>query len=324
MIEIPHSVIDVTLLRQALSLSLLTGKSFRVTGCRELLAGRPEAVPFIDDWKRVLDEIGAGSFTWEKERMDFTPNRLAHGNFTLVTGPFSSAVETALMLMPALLFGEYRSRISVKGVTHAELSPSTDAVRETLLGLLERTGIFCSFSLKRFGFYGTGGGSIEAKVYPAELFEADLTEGREPAVLEGARVYVSRLPAGTAHELKILLSKKLNLEENRIGILEVMASDGPGQVVQTYLRKGSTLVIFSETVDAVDHNAETVYSEEKAVWGIDKITADTKNFIERNVLPLKLRRELSFYGLIAKTAGKKIKLPVEPVPSIKELEVFLG
>ncbi len=240
---------DRILLRYMISLSLLSLRPFRLREGYRFIDETPPLEPLVRDWKGAVAAIGAGAFAREGGDLVFTPMPVKHGNYELAAGPRSSAVEVLLLLAPAFFNQPYRSSLSVGGVTHSGLSGSTGFVRETLFALLEQMGFYAGLTLRRFGFSGTGGGRMEAKIYPAEMKRASLFRDTGAVSAASARIYTSRLPAAAAQAQKGLISERLGVPGESIGIIEVLDCDGPGNCVEISMKRGGETFVLSRVFD---------------------------------------------------------------------------
>jgi hypothetical protein len=265
----------------------------------------------VSDWEDALLAINGGRLSAEGGDMLFHPSALKPGNYELSTNAFSSSVDLVFLLLPALSALPYRTSLSVSGVTHAAMSLCTDTVRETVLGFLERMGFYASFSLKRFGFYGTGGGSVEARVYPAERKALDgagaslLHGGGTSWIPSGARVYISGLPTAAAASQKKQIVEALGIPADSAGIMEVMDSDGSGNFVQVYFRPAETLpfgggnVVLSRIFDMVDCRGGYIYNDENTGRSLAEFIGGCADFRESGDIPGNIIEEIAPYLLLS-------------------------
>lgn len=299
MIDLALTRIDAPGLRHAVSLSLLSGKPFRLRAGYSRITGNTTLLTLLSDWEDAIASVGAGSFENSGEDLLFTPSRITGGNYSLAGAFSSSTVEIVLLLMPALFFQSRRSSVSIEGVTHAEGFYSTDFVRETLLGLLEQMGFYAHFSLKRFGFSGSGGGRIESKVYPAEVKRYGLPVSSEGASIIGARVYFAKLDIELAMTQKVALAGKLGISHDAIGIVNIQNSLGPGFFVQVWVRHGSMEYVVCRTVDVVEGEGASGPGEVSMRRAIHDLAGECACYTGDGLLPGFLAREIALYCIMS-------------------------
>ena len=298
MIDISFPDIDWLLIRQALSLALLKNQPITIAGGAEFLEEKKEYRPLFDDIERAVTSWGAGRLAKDDTSITYLPAPLKPGRFRFETGRFSSAVEVLLFMMPALFCGNFRSVLELGGVTHSPFSCPTAFVKETLLPAMERLGFYGSLTLKRFGFYASGGGAMESRIYPMEKGSGALLAECAGASLNGIKIFISHLDTGLAELEKSMLMERLGLDENRTAIIEVMDSDGPGNSVMVYADCGGLQVVLFREMRLFDENGEIILSEDALRDEIAGIESEV-NALKHGVLPERAVREMCPYFIIA-------------------------
>ncbi len=310
MLELSAPTITRTRIRHALSLSLLTQRPFRLRGGYACILGDGAFQAVISDWEDVLHNLEAGSLSGEGDDLLFYPALVRHGNYSFSTNPYSPSAEIVLLLLPVLSSLKYRTSLMIGGVTHAGASYSSDFVRDTLMGLLERMGFYASFSLKRFGFYGSGGGMVESRIYPAERKKAGGFGVPAYSEISGARVYISKIDAGIALAQRELLSEALCIPSEKIGIIEVRDSDGRGNFIQVYFKhkagppavggalSGPEDMVISDIFDMYDWRGEAVYSEDSVKEAVTGFAGSCAGLTTTGRLPGFILEELAPYALL--------------------------
>lgn len=291
--------IDALGLRHAVSLSLLSGKPFRLFAGYERITNDTTLLGLLSGWEDALASIGAGSFESRGEDLVFKPSRISGGNYSFAGESPSSVVETALLLMPALFLQGRRSSISIEGVTHAEGFHSTDFVRETFLGLLELMGFYAHFSLKRFGFAGSGGGRVESRVYPAEARRAVLSVSSADAFVTGARVYFAKLDVDLAMAQREVLARELCISPEAVGIVNIQNSRGSGFFMQAWVRCGSLECVASRALDLPAGEEPPGPGEEAMLQAIRGLAGECACYTRDGLLPVFLARELAPYCIMS-------------------------
>jgi RNA 3'-terminal phosphate cyclase (ATP) len=168
------------ILRSCLSLSLLTGKAFRLSQIR---AGRskpglqPQHLMSVRAAARIGDARLRGDSIGSRE-LTFEPNAVASGSYRFAIG---TAGATGLVLhtlyLPLALRGNGPSHLTLEGGTHVTHAPTFQFLDGTWAAYMTRLGLQISLKLIRPGFYPRGGGIIEVAIQPcSQLTGITLTQ----------------------------------------------------------------------------------------------------------------------------------------------------
>ncbi len=191
-------------LRTALGLSLVTGRSFQINNIR---GKRKKPGLLRQHLTAVLaaGEIGQASVSEaaiKSATLCFEPGTIKPGNYHFSIGTAGSCVLVFQAIMPALLMASSPSKITLEGGTHNPFAPSFDYLKGTLLPLLQKMGADVVAELDRPGFYPAGGGKMTITVKPSNrllrhtLFRPGVKKSRTHACIEGGihdvRAYVRR------------------------------------------------------------------------------------------------------------------------------------
>lgn len=113
------------ILRTALSLSMITGQPFRITNIR---AGRPrpgllrQHLVAVQAAARIcgaeVGEVAVGAQT-----LEFVPGVIRGGDYAFAIGTAGSSTLVMQTVLPALLFADGPSRVTVTGGTHNSMAP---------------------------------------------------------------------------------------------------------------------------------------------------------------------------------------------------------
>ncbi len=156
------------ILRTSLSLSLLTGKAFRIDRIR---AGREkpgllrqhltavEAAARVGGAKVEGAEAGSKCLT-------FVPGPVRAGEYRFAVGTAGSATLVLQTVLPALMLASGESTLTLEGGTHNPAAPPFDFLERTFVPLLERMGPRVKLEFERYGFYPAGGGRFRAIISP--------------------------------------------------------------------------------------------------------------------------------------------------------------
>ena len=298
MVEIELEQGDWITIRQILSLSLLTGKPATIINGKSFLDLNPQYQPVFSDFQKIFTSFNVGELSVCNSNIILAPFPLDYANYTLSTDNFSSAPEIALVFLPALLIKGFRSYLRISGVTHANISYPTNFLNETLFSYLEHLGFYCCISLKRFGFYGSGGGIIESKIYPYKKKNStniEFTRCMNTPVILGGRIYISKMSSDIAHWEKQILSKGLNMSDKILSIIEVLDSNGQGNIMQVFVKGDTVDFVFSVMAEVYNYEGKHIYTEDNIVKKTEELISHVKIFIKKRIVPEEIIRELILY-----------------------------
>lgn len=221
------------ILRTSLSLSMVTGRPFRIESIRAgrakpgLLRQHLTAVRAAAEVCGAAVEggaIGSGG-------LRFSPGPIRSGEFAFSIGTAGSTTLVLQTVLPALLRAPAASRVTIEGGTHNPHAPTVDFLTLAFLPLLRRMGASVALTLDRHGFYPAGGGRITAAIEPApELRPLELTD-RGELVTREAVATVAALPGEIAkRELRVVV-EKLGWGPETVHIRQLDPACGPGNVV---------------------------------------------------------------------------------------------
>lgn len=154
------------ILRSALSLSMVTGRPFRLHAIR---ARRPRPGLMRQHLValRAAAEVSSAEVTGAEvgsREITFAPRSLRHGDYSFAIGSAGSATLVLQTILPALLVAVGSSCVVLEGGTHNPMAPPFDFVERAFLPLLRRMGAHVEARLVKHGFYPAGGGRVEAFV----------------------------------------------------------------------------------------------------------------------------------------------------------------
>ena len=156
------------ILRTCLSLSLISGKPFRIFNIR---SGRSKPGLQAQHLSAVLlsQKVGRARVDGAKlgsQTLTFYPHELQSGKFQSEIG---TAGSTSLVLQTVYLplsFSESPSRIRITGGTHVPFAPTFDWLNLHWKIFLENIGLNVELEFFGAGFYPQGGGEILAQINP--------------------------------------------------------------------------------------------------------------------------------------------------------------
>lgn len=259
------------ILRSALSLSMATGKPFRIGRIR---AGRAKPglkrqhLTCVRAAARACSAVVEGAEPGSTA-LSFRPGPMAPGEYHFSVGGAGSSTLVFQTVFPALILAGKPFRLHLEGGTHNPLAPCLDFLAEAYLPCMRAMGVGYDLSIERVGFFPAGGGkwSIEARP-PAALAPLRITE-RGAALSHGATVHWSRIPAGHAERQGARLAEALGWDPGSITLVEAPGSFGPGNVVTATLRfAGATEVITAFNIAGASPEAVA-----------DGLAADVRRFL---------------------------------------------
>lgn len=130
------------ILRTSLSLSLATGKAFRIENVR---AGRERPGLLRQHLTAVLAaaEVGGAKVegaTLGSQTLTFSPCKVRPGEYRFSVGTAGSGTLVFQTVFPALMLSSGASRITIEGGTHNSAAPPFEFLARTFLPLVERMG----------------------------------------------------------------------------------------------------------------------------------------------------------------------------------------
>jgi RNA 3'-terminal phosphate cyclase (ATP) len=219
-------------LRTAASLSLVTGKAFRVDKVR---AGREQSGLRPQHVAAILAAAEIGSAQVEgvapgSEEFSFTPGEVRPGEYEFHVGTAGSATLVFQTVLPPLLMAAGPSRLTFEGGTHNAFAPPFDFLDITFLPLVRRMGPQVGIELERYGFYPPGGGRFHATVQPAKLCPIDIPR-RGAVVSMRARALVANLPRNVGLRELAVVSHRLGWSGGELHVQESNQSESSGNAL---------------------------------------------------------------------------------------------
>ena len=236
------------IIRSALSLSMITGRPFRLTNVRAKRSKPGLAHQHVTAIRASAEisaahadgaELGARQFS-------FTPGPVRAGAHRFDIGTAGAASLVFQTLLPALARVDGASSLVITGGTHVPWSPPFHYLEQVFCPVLGRLGFHCDLAIRRWGFYPKGGGEIEATVTTASPGAAVAMD--EPFHLES----VSGLSAGSRlpDHVRLRQARQLETRLRRAGIrADVAVMDvtalSPGSFAFLCAHGGSSAAGFS-------------------------------------------------------------------------------
>lgn len=234
------------ILRTSLSLSLVTGKPFRIENIR---AGRKK--PGL--LRQHLTAVQAASAIGEAETqgavlgskaLTFVPGKVRAGNYHFAVGTAGSGTLVLQTILPPLMAASAASRIVIEGGTHNPAAPPFDFVERCFLPLIEKMGPRVKVELQRYGFYPAGGGRFTVEITPSASLRPFMLGERGGIVAKKIVALVANLPDHIAHRELDTAGRRLEWEPECQSCIDTKNSLSPGNLLMIELKSsGLTQVL---------------------------------------------------------------------------------
>ncbi|QQO10258.1 RNA 3'-terminal phosphate cyclase [Breznakiella homolactica] len=236
------------ILRTALALSAITGRSFRIVNIR---AGRNRPGLLRQHLACVLAardicgaelrgaELGSGELT-------FIPGPIRPGTYSWSVG---SAGSTSLVLQTVLfplLSAPGDSSVCIEGGTHNGMAPPFQFLDWSFRPMLESLGFGFSLALDRYGFYPAGGGNVRSEIRGTPRRDVPRAEWTKREIT-GMAVYAwsSGIPERIGRAEAAAVAEALEIPRERC-FAQMVSSPGPGNAVSAVLDLEDGQLVFTE------------------------------------------------------------------------------
>lgn len=279
------------MLRSSLSLSLVTGRPFRMVRVR---AGRakPGLLRQHLTCVRAAAEVGgavAEGAELGSQSLTFTPGPVKSGDYTFRVGSAGSTMLVMQSVLPALLRAGGPSTLAFEGGTHNTMAPSYDFIERVFLPVLNRMGPTVTCTLDRAGFYPAGGGRVTVSVTPSDaLARVELME-RGAVRSKRAVARVAGLPEGIGRRELVAAGAVLGWGEECLRVESLPKEWGPGNVALVEVTCEHVTELFmacGERGRSAENVGATVAREAKA-W-LDAEVPVGEHLADQLLLPMAL------------------------------------
>jgi RNA 3'-terminal phosphate cyclase (ATP) len=280
------------ILRSSLSLSLATGKPFRIENIR---AKRERPGLLRQHLTAVLaaSEIGGAEVDGAvlgSKALTFIPGTVRPGKHRFVIGTAGSSTLVFQTILPALMMTSGPSSITIEGGTHNLQAPPFDFLEKCFLPVINRLGPKVCVNLERYGFYPAGGGCFTATVEPSERLTAIDLADRGEIVRRSVLAIVANLSPTIARREVDTVAHLLNWEKECMQIVETRNSVGPGNVVLIQIGTSTGVAELFCGFGRLGASAESVATEavKEARAYIASEAADGEHLADQLLLPFAL------------------------------------
>lgn len=231
-IELDGAIGGGQVLRSALSLSMVTGRAFRIGQIRARRSRPGLLRQHLTAVMAAAEVCGAricGAHL-DSQALSFEPGVIRAGDFKFAIGTAGSCTLVLQTLLPALMRAPQASQVTISGGTHNPLAPPTDFLSRSWLPLLRRMGGDVELDLLRHGFVPAGGGEIAVRVQPSSLMRLDLCERGEAISRQALALTAGLAPTVAQRELSHV-AKRLNWPSDALQHVTIDPARGPGNVL---------------------------------------------------------------------------------------------
>ena len=285
------------ILRTSLSLSLATGKPFRIEKIR---AGRERPGLLRQHLTAVLaaaEVCGADvqGATLGSTELTFSPGNVRAGEYKFSVGTAGSGTLVFQTVLPALMLASEPSRLVIEGGTHNSAAPPFDFLARTFLPLLERMGPKVQLQFERYGFYPAGGGRFCAEIHPVNTLNGIQIGQRGEITTRRAIAVVANLPRHIAQREVETVGKMLNWGPEAFSVQESRNSAGPGNIVMIEIGSNEVTETFSAfgQVALAAEKVASIAAREAREYLVSRAAAG-EHSTDQILLPLALAGEGSF------------------------------
>jgi len=285
------------ILRTSLSLSLVTGKPFRIEKIRAnrekpgLLRQHLTAV-------QAAAEVGAGEAegaSLGSKALTFIPGKVRAGDYHFAIGTAGSGTLVLQTILPALITASGPSRIVIEGGTHNPAAPPFAFLEKSFIPLIEKMGPKVKAELNRYGFYPAGGGRFTVEITPCAVLNSLTIGERGEVIAQRAVALVANLPYHIARRELDTAGRLLGWGPECLVCEDTKNSVSPGNLVMVEIKSSCVTEIFT-AFGQRGISAEEVATDaaKQAQKYLGSQAALDEHLADQLLLPLALARDGSF------------------------------
>lgn len=245
-------------LRSALTLSMITGRPFRIANIRANRAKPGLMRQHLVSVQAAAAVCGADASQAAvgARELEFRPGRIRGGSYSFAIGTAGSCTLVLQTLLPALLFADAPSTVTVSGGTHNPKAPPAHFLERSYGRAMAAMGADISIELKRHGFFPAGGGEIVARVQPCTQLKRIELMSPGARYNEYAESILAAVPSRVARRELECVAAGLGWPESRLHERRLPDEQGPGNVLLITLESEHVTEVFAgfgeKTVRAED------------------------------------------------------------------------
>lgn len=220
------------ILRTALALSLVTGKSFVIKNIR---AKRPKPGLLRQHLTAVsaAKQIGHAKVRGEElgsTELELIPGKVEAGSYEFSVGTAGSTGLVFQTILPPLLMTQQSSKLTLRGGTHNPFAPPFPFIEKVFRPVIHRMGPKIDTQIGSYGFYPAGGGEIWIDVHPAPLKKVEFLDRGEVRSVK-AEAFFAHIPPHVALRELEAVGRMLDIPEENRFVREIQNSPGPGNML---------------------------------------------------------------------------------------------
>lgn len=285
------------ILRTSLSLSLVTGKPFRIENIR---ANRKKPGLLRQHLTAVQASAAIGKAETQgaalgSKALTFIPGKVQAGNYHFAVGTAGSGTLVLQTILPPLMTASASSRIVIEGGTHNPAAPPFDFVERCFLPLIEKMGPRVKVELQRYGFYPAGGGRFTVEITPSSELHPFTLGKRGDIMAKKIVALVANLPYHIASRELDTAGRRLEWEPECRSCIDTKNSLSPGNLLMIELKSSGLTQILTS------FGQRSVKAEEVAADGVEQAreylaasAAADEHLADQLLLPLALAGGGSF------------------------------
>lgn len=224
-------------LRSSLSLSMLTGRSFRMKNIRAKRSKPGLMRQHLTCVRAAAEICGAevDGAELKSQELSFSPGPVKSGSYRFAVGTAGSTSLVFQTVLLPLLFAPGESIVEFEGGTHNSKAPSFDFIDLAFLPIVKRMGAQVEVELVRAGFYPAGQGQFVAEIGPLEKLNPIDVLTRGPLLSRQAVAGLCNLDERIGKRELTELAKALDLSLKEMRVHEYQGSAGAGNVLSMRL-----------------------------------------------------------------------------------------
>ncbi len=279
------------MLRSSLSLSLVTGRPFRMVRVR---AGRkkPGLLRQHLTCLRAAAEVSGATVEGAElgsQSVSFAPGPVRGGDYAFRIGSAGSTMLVLQTVLPALLRGVAPSTLVFEGGTHNMMAPSFDFIERVFVPVVNRMGPTVTCSLTRAGFYPAGGGRAAVTVTPCAVLERVELMERGAVVSQRVVARVAGLGDGIARREVVAAGEVLGWGEDCLRVESLPREWGPGNValVEVVCERGTEVFMACGEKGRSAESVGAAVAKEAKAW-LDAGVPVDEHLADQLLLPMAL------------------------------------
>lgn len=236
------------ILRTALALSLITGRSFNLVNIRAKRA-KPglmrqhlacvQAAVAVGGGPVHCHAVGADGAAVQigASELRFSPGPVHAGDYEFAVGSAGSCMLVLQTILWPLALAAQASHVVLRGGTHNPMAPSATFLSRMAPYFSGGGPAVYALELQRHGFYPAGGGEVRVRIAPPPDGLAAIHLMERGARLEAwAECLHAGIPKGVAGRELDLLGRALGWTEDQLRDRALRSNEGPGNALQVVLQ----------------------------------------------------------------------------------------